>query len=126
MHFAQHSQITARGDMSLKACLEGDHHQLTNRAVSSAESGTTVMALAANVPMGWSPHSDHLEHPALVCGDGHPSLAIQSQPSLLPLLPSLTLSSSPQFSLLLRELFRTKKEHQVCTAQVAKTCIFFC
>lgn len=41
------------------------------------------------------------------------------------LLPALfTLSSSPQFSLLLRELFRRKKEHQVCTAQVTETCIF--
>lgn len=41
------------------------------------------------------------------------------------LLPALfTLSASPQFSLLLRELFRTKKEHQVCTAQVTETCIF--
>lgn len=65
--------------------------QLTNRAVSPAEPGTTVMALAANllgstswdVPMGWSSRPGHLEHPALVCGDGHPSLAIQSQPSPL-------------------------------------------
>lgn len=79
MHFAQHSQITAHGDMSLKACLEGDHYQLTNRAVSPAESGTTVMALAANVPMGWSPCPGHLEHPALVSRHSHPSLAIQSQ-----------------------------------------------
>lgn len=57
--------------------------QLTNRAVSPAESGTTVMALAGNVTMGRSPRPGYLERPALVCGDGHPSLAIQSQPSPL-------------------------------------------
>lgn len=127
MHFAQHSQITAHGDTSLKACLEGDLHQLTNGAVSPAESGTTVMALAANVPVGWSPCPGHLKHPALVYGDGHPTLAIQSQPSPLArgeLVALFTLSHSPQFSLLLRELFRTRKEHQVCAAQVAETCIF--
>lgn len=33
--------------------------QLTN-GVSPAESGTTVMALAANVPVGWSPCPGHL------------------------------------------------------------------
>lgn len=77
MHFAQHSQIIVHGDTSLKACLEGDLHSAHKWGEPSRvwdhRDGFGCKCACGVVTLPWPP-----EHPALVCGAGHPSLAIQS------------------------------------------------